>query len=86
MRSACSKLWVRMPCARHSMTRCERTMGASSFTSSGRQKSRPRTSARALAALLSASAPLVFTPSDNNSLCLVACTMASRYSLTLSSI
>src|SRR6476659_5279028 len=71
-RSACSKLCIRMPCARLSITRCDRTMGASSFTSSGRQKSRPRRSAKALAALLRARAPLVLTPRDKSSLCLVA--------------
>src|SRR5262249_37411170 len=31
MRSACSKLWARIPCARFSMTRWERTTGASSL-------------------------------------------------------
>src|SRR5438132_4162157 len=84
-RSASSERCPREPWLVFSITRCARTSGANSLMSSGRQYSRWRTRARALAVLWSAIAPRGLTPSIKRALRRVAAMMARRYSIRLSS-
>src|SRR5262249_37888363 len=67
-RSACSKFCDRMPCVRFTIIRCDKTMGLRSLASAGSHVARLRTSPKALAAVLSATAPLVRTPNARSSL------------------